>query len=119
MTDEPHNTNLDSVSQFTEGAIVMDSLTSTLGKNLFWDADYTQLDLDIHAAYIIPRVMDYGCWEDVQFVFTYYERERIRDILSASPSLQIRTIYFFAQLFALPLESFAAYHNRQRNNWNR
>lgn len=90
-----------------------------LGKHLFWDADYSQLNLDKHSGYIIPRVMDYGSWEDVQFVFGYYPRPRIKEILLNAPALQIRTIHFFAHLFLVPLEAFKAYNKLKLAHWNR
>ncbi len=89
----------------------------TLGKHLFWDADYSQLQLDTHAGYIIPRVMDYGSWDDVRFVFSYYPEETIKQVLLSAPSLQIRTIHFFAHYFELPLERFNSFNRQQKAAW--
>ncbi|MBP7310588.1 MAG: hypothetical protein KA984_04805 [Candidatus Cloacimonetes bacterium] len=88
-----------------------------LGKHLFWDADLSRLSLDEHAGYIIPRVMDYGSWDDVRFVFSYYPKETLKQILLSAPSLQIRTIHFFAHYFELPLQSFNSYQKLQKAVW--
>lgn len=98
---------------------MMDNGDFTLGQHLFWDADYLRLNMVTHADYIIPRVMDYGDWKDVKQVFKYYGLTAIREVLVLAPSLQIRTIHFFAHFYALPLASFKAYDNIQRNNWKR
>jgi hypothetical protein len=68
-----------------------------LGKSLFWEAVVSELDMEVHAMYIVPRVMDYGTLEDAHFF---------------SPSCQRRlasSSFAFLQL---------AHSQRQQKTWN-
>ncbi len=95
-------------------------LPQQLSPSLFWDVKVEQLDLQLHAGYIIPRVMDYGSWEEVRFIWKHYGIQRIREHLLAAPSLHKRTIHFFAWYFKLPLDSFKAWRQKQNcPTWNR
>ncbi len=90
-----------------------------LGKSLFWEAVVSELDMEVHAMYIVPRVMDYGTLEDVRFVMKYYGKPRIKEILLDAPALQRRTISFFASYFSLPQDSFKAYNRLKSAQWSR
>jgi len=92
---------------------------SPLGKELFWEAEYAELDWDKNASYIIPRVMDYGTLEDVRCAMQHYGKERIRAVLHAAPALQSRTIHFFASYFSEPLDNYLAYNLSEKNQWQR
>ncbi len=87
------------------------SVTS-LEKQIFWDSTVSDLDMETHAEYIIPRVMDYGMWEDVKFILRYYGKTKIKQILFNAPSLQKKTISFFAWYFSVSQQSFKANNNR-------
>lgn len=97
----------------------MDFQNIPLSKGLFWEADLDVLDLEAHPRYIIARVMDYGTWEEVQFIWKYYGSARIKSILIDAPSLQKRTIAFFAVIFDIPRDSFKATERAKAANWNR
>lgn len=97
----------------------MDSSLAVLSKGLFSEVDLDALDPQEHAGYIIPRVMDYGSWEDVQYIWKLYGPARIKSILLNAPSLQKKTISFFAIKFEIPQEDFKAYHMSKEAQWNR
>jgi hypothetical protein len=49
-------------------------------KNLFWDINLSELNIEKHASYIVGRVLDYGSWDDWILICDYYGMERIRTI---------------------------------------
>ena len=85
----------------------------TLSKHLFWDVDTTTMDIEKHRGYIIPRVMDRGTRSDVQVVWNQYGAEAVKDVLLHTPSLQRKTIFFFANQFHLRPEAFRAFRKSQ------
>lgn len=48
---------------------------------LFWSYDPKSLDLRADKEYIVTQVLNYGKWEDVQWLFRMYAREEIIEIV--------------------------------------
>ncbi len=90
-----------------------------LNAGLFWDVRAEELELDTHAAYIIPRVMDYGSWEEVRFLLSYYPEARIKEILVNAPALQKLTINFFHHFYKVPLDQFKSWNKLQNAFWEK
>ena len=49
-----------------------------LSKVLFWDTDYTKIDYDKHARYVIERVEMYGNVADWRAAKAYYGKKKIK-----------------------------------------
>jgi len=81
---------------------------------LLWDVDPDQVDLEKHAGFLIPRIMDRGTMEHVMWAWDFYGAGRIQDVLVQAPCLQKKTIAFFACQFGIPREAFRA--TRKRND---
>ncbi len=67
--------------------------------SLFWDVDPDAADIDIHAGFIIERVITHGNFGDWTMLLTLYGKKGIRDevvtIRSLDPkSLNYLSIYF-------------------------
>lgn len=64
---------------------------------LFWDVDVDQLDLDTHADYILPRVLERGGLDDVRWLLGEYGQDRIHAFLRdvGHPELSARTLAFW------------------------
>ena len=90
----------------------------TLSKHLFWDVDAGTMDAEMHRNFIIPRVMDRGTSSDVQAIWSQYGAETVKNVLLHTPSLQRKTIFFFANQFRLHPEAFRAYRkNQELGTW--
>ncbi|MDF3129667.1 hypothetical protein P0Y35_10720 [Kiritimatiellaeota bacterium B1221] len=85
-----------------------------LSEHLFWDVDPEQVDVEVHAGFLIPRIMDRGTMKDVDWAWNYYDHDRIKQILLHAPSLHKKTIAFFSAQFQVPLNAFRAYRNRNQ-----
>ena len=48
---------------------------------LFWSYDPESLDLRTDKEYIVTQVLNYGKWEDVQWLFRAYARKEIVEIV--------------------------------------
>ena len=90
---------------------------------LFWDVEADALDSELHAAYVLPRVLEYGGWEDVRWVIATYGLERIHSFLRdvGHPELSVRTIHFWRALFRAeeePWPSQSAWRKASNAPWN-
>ena len=87
------------------------TLIDSLSAHLFWDTDPASVDPEQHRAFIIARVMDRGTMQDVKATWEFYGEAAVREALLAAPSLDKKTIAFFANQFDLPRERFRSYRN--------
>lgn len=75
---------------------------------LFWDTDFSALDVDDHAAYVIVRVMERGTREEVRAVWNYFGAETIKKHLLSARDLSPKTISYFANQFNMSKSQFKA-----------
>jgi hypothetical protein len=86
------------------------SILSRFSKNLFWDADLDQLDVEKNAPYIVNRVLDRGRWEDWLFIRDeLYGLEKIKDIALDLRSLLPQSLAFIATVTRTPENQFRCY----------
>lgn len=52
--------------------------------SLFWDVDPKIIDPKKHARYIIERVIDFGGDTEVRWLWSFYSRGLIRDVVKKS-----------------------------------
>ncbi len=62
-----------------------------LRQSLFWDTNPEKIDLKKNAKYVIERVLDFGRDEEVRWLWSFYDKELIRDVVAKSRSLNPRT----------------------------
>lgn len=48
---------------------------------LFWDVNFSTIDLERHAFYVIERFLEYGTWEGIRWLRDRYGDERIKKYL--------------------------------------
>lgn len=81
--------------------------------NLFWDADYAQIDLTLHTAYIVQRVLEYGLYEDWQLLLQYYGLDAITATAQGLRTLEPTALAFISAISHTPKEQFRCYTFRQ------
>ena len=84
-------------------------------KRIFWDVDYTKLDFENRASFIIERVFERGDVEDIRQCRRFYGDEKIILALLNAKFLMEQTTYFVSELFNKPLKDFRCYRLRQLN----
>jgi len=92
-----------------------ETIVDRLSNHLFWDVDPSSLDTERHERFLIVRVVERGSRQDVRQIRDFYGDHRMREALVSAPSLEPRTIAFFANQFKLPREAFRAYG--RSNHW--
>jgi hypothetical protein len=93
---------------------------SDLSRFLFWDTDYTTIDPEKHAEYIIDRVLSRGSLEDFRILVAYYGKPKIKKIAKQIRYLDDRTLHFCSAYFSVPLNDFRCFILKQSNQaaWN-
>lgn len=93
---------------------------SGLSRTLFWDTDYTTIDPEKHAAYIIDRVLYLGTMEDFKIILSYYGKPKIKEVAMQMRYLDDRVLHFCSVYFNVPLTEFRCYTLKQSNHaaWN-
>lgn len=68
---------------------------------LFWDVEPGHIDVELHADYVLSRVLERGRLEDVLWVMRAYGTERIHAFFRerARPELSPRTLAFWRAFF--------------------
>ena len=93
---------------------------SKFSKNLFWDVDTAQLSLDLHAAYVIQRVLEYGQMNDWRLINKYYGLDRIVEECKKMRTLDPVCLSFVSTISHTNQEDYRCYHFRQSTPtlWN-
>jgi hypothetical protein len=71
-------------------------------KILFWDVDFEQLESSRDGEFILPRVLEFGRLQDINWLVQEYGAERIHEFLRdrGHPELSPRTLAFWRSYFA-------------------
>ena len=77
-----------------------------LSEHLFWDVDRSAIDLDLHAQWLVKRVLEYGRWRDWQSIVAHYGKPRLTAIVTSLRSLNPRALAFCKVWFHLPPSAF-------------
>jgi hypothetical protein len=77
-----------------------------LSSHLFWDVDRESIDPEVHAGWLVKRVLEYGRWSDWQATVAYYGMPRLQAIVTGLRALEPRAFAFCRALFDLPASSF-------------
>ncbi|RME89000.1 MAG: hypothetical protein D6770_05615 [Anaerolineae bacterium] len=89
----------------------------------FWEIDPAQLDVSAHPRYVIERLLEYGDFPELRWLFRRFSREQIVDTLKRSRRLTLRSATFWAQVMSVPREDVRCLraHFQERHNriWQR
>ena len=86
-----------------------DAFKAQLRRELFWDTDFSSLDVERHARAIIERVAERGNRAEMRSVLTYYGAERVENAVLQSRKLSPQTVSFFSALFGKPVRAFRSH----------
>ena len=64
-------------------------------QTLFWDVNPKNIDPQKNAQYIIERIADFGNDNDVRWMVHYYNRKKIRSVISKSRCISPMTRNFW------------------------
>lgn len=71
------------------------SLTFKPRQTLFWDVNPKTIDPQKHAKYVIERIMDFGNDQEVRWMWQYYPKKQLKEIVTTSRCLLPRSRAFW------------------------
>ena len=71
-------------------------------KNLFWDNEVEDIDLQIHKRYVIERVITRGSLNDFKALTDLYTHDQIIHAITQSKELDSKTAHFCSWYFNIP-----------------
>lgn len=81
-----------------------------ISPTLFWDVDWSKLEIHRDRFYIVPRVVHRGSIEEFKAIEKELSTDELIEALTISRELPSRVVTFFSAYFDLPVESFRSYH---------
>lgn len=84
-----------------------------LSKEIFWDVDYSKLDYEKSANWVICRVLDRGSLKDWKEIKANYGVEKILEVAKNVKYLSKKTVYFLSAIYEVPLTQFRCYNLMQ------
>lgn len=84
-----------------------------LSKEIFWDVDYSKIDYEKSADWVICRVLDRGSLKDWFQIKENYGIEKILLTAQNARYLSKKTVYFLSAIYNVPLTNFRCYNLMQ------
>lgn len=53
---------------------------------MLWSVDTDKLDLGRDKEYIVHQILAYGRWEDIEWLFSTYGKEQVKEVFVKSPA---------------------------------
>ena len=60
-------------------------------QSLFWDTDPSKIDTEKHAQYIVEKILDFGNDEEVKWLWNFYDKPFLVNVVQKSRSLRTET----------------------------
>jgi hypothetical protein len=84
-----------------------------ISKKAFWDVDFTKLDPERSALFIMQKIFNYGSWDDQAAVLRYYGTKRIAKEIVHASYLREPVISFLCTILDLEKQDFTCYTAKQ------
>ena len=91
----------------------IESIKENFSKNLFWDIDLNDLNLNTHSSFILARVLDYGTWQDWKLLCSHYTKDEIKKAALEIRSMFPKSLNYIAMYTDIPISEFRCYKLRQ------
>lgn len=97
----------------------MKSLVSKLSKHLFWDVEVEKINPDIHASFIVERVLKKGNLEDLNLLSNFFSSNQINTIIKNLKNLDPKSANFAHIYFNIPKNEMKCYTKNpsQEKHW--
>ncbi len=84
-----------------------------INRKIFWDIDISELNVELHAQFIIKRVIQRGSLEDWIEIKKLYGLNFIKDEILKIRDLDTKTLSFFSKYFEIDKKKFRCYNTKQ------
>lgn len=91
-----------------------------LRKELFWDVEYDNLDVEKHKRIIIERVLTLGNLDEFMFILNTFSTNTLVDEIKKIAWLDPKTLSFVVSFFNIDKKNLRCYTKKQStiSHWN-
>jgi hypothetical protein len=68
-------------------------------KNLFWEYNTTEINLNKHKPFVVERILEKGNFESIKWLFKLYSISDIRKTIAQSSNISQKTLDFWQNFF--------------------
>lgn len=90
-------------------------------KKYFWDVDFSKLDKEIYASFIIERILEEGDEKAVRWMRDNFDLAQIKNVLCNSKNLSPRSANYWQLIFNLKRDKILclrkSFQKKQRLIW--
>ncbi len=91
------------------------NLKNNLSQSLFWDVNIDDINEEIHAKFIIERVLSRGTLEDFKLIKLFYGEEKLKTLVVDIRNLDKKVLSFCVAYFDIPKTDFKCYNYKLLN----
>ena len=73
-------------------------------RKYFWDVDFDKLDVSQHPRFVIERLLEYGDFPELKWLFAEFSEKQTVEVLKRSRRLSKRRASGWANYFGVPRE---------------
>jgi len=84
-------------------------IQNLFAKRIFWDVDFSSLDAEKDAVFIITRVFDRGDVCDIRNCRRHYGDKQVTEVLLAAKHLSKHRLYLASAITGKPITDFRCY----------
>ena len=95
----------------------MDRLPAT-AKKYFWDINADKLDVSKHSRFVIERLLEYGDFPELRWLFQNFSKQKIVDVLKRSRSLSRRSANYWSLILNVPKRDMLSLNKKVRVSRN-
>lgn len=85
------------------------NIKAQFSKNLFWDININDLDMEQHASYILGRILEFGKLNDWKIIRNYYGLELIKQTAIGMRIMPPQALSFLSLITHTPENQFRCY----------
>lgn len=82
-------------------------------KELFWDINFSTLDVEKHKNLIVERVLSFGNLDEFKYLLSLYSYQTIKQIITKLGYLDPKTIAFVSDFFKIDKMKMRCYIQKQ------
>ena len=91
-------------------------------KQLFWDVDFSKLDVKKYPDFIIGRILEYGDKTAVKWMFDNFKTNQIKQTLLTKRGISYKSANYWALILDIPKDKILClkkqFQNKLRRTWS-
>ena len=92
-----------------------------MNKNLFWDVNLKNNEVQKNASLIIGRILEYGDENDIKWMLKNFKTSQLKQTLSKRGYFSLKSANYWASIFGMPKNKILclkpSYRKMRKSHW--